>query len=602
VNSQFDSLSLPSGNVLIQLPMRSKAGKYPLTYGLVGGSHAYIGTQTDEATGNVTAQWYVSSGLAGSVSGSQYSSGLSSRAFSTSSYSEECGNITEGVLTHWVVSDAQGTLHPFPSSVIVPEGSCGSGTVSGTTTDNSGYSISITTAPPSYVMQITLWDKAGNLLQTESVTDPDGVSMTGIPGFGNGPLVVDTLGQTVVTGTFSHQTGTTWNDQYTYDDVKDNPQTVQVNYTQIPSVTAFNCPNIGDAPFATNNFPTSVVYPDGEKVTLGYEKTAGLPGWQASTFYGVNSSGYGVVIVDSNGNIEQVYSYGTSGTSQPVWNKTVGGQTKDGTVVWQNEGNTWTSGRIASITYPGGGSVTYSYSGVTCGLVQGALVGVAGWPTKITRTVNDNAGHSNTWTYQLSAPSSNNSTVTVTETDPANNVTVINYVGASTAFIGSGCTTYSSECTYTYIQAEKLSYTGAAVSQNLIGKQVTCYNGSNSSESGCVTPSVPIFFPISQTDVYTHMIGSGGTIGTASDVHTVFDTYGNVTSNINYNYGATFPPSGAPLSTTTTVYNSAGSCGTLAVAAMHDRPCAVTVSGPSGTASQVEYTYNSAGHATQTKT
>jgi uncharacterized repeat protein (TIGR01451 family) len=62
--------------------------------------------------------------------------------------------------------------------------------------------------------------------------------------------------------------------------------------------------------------------------------------WSASTAYAV-----GTRIVDSNGNVEQVVSIqgtGTSGTTQPTWSTTLGGQTTDnpGTnqVVWQNAG------------------------------------------------------------------------------------------------------------------------------------------------------------------------------------------------------------------------------------------------------------------------
>lgn len=62
--------------------------------------------------------------------------------------------------------------------------------------------------------------------------------------------------------------------------------------------------------------------------------------WKASTAYTV-----GTRIVDSNGNVEQVYSIkgtGTSGTTQPTWSTTLGGQTTDNPganqVVWQNAG------------------------------------------------------------------------------------------------------------------------------------------------------------------------------------------------------------------------------------------------------------------------
>src|SRR5258707_286871 len=42
VKGQFDSINLPYGTVLVEFPVRSKAGKYPLTFSLVGNSDLHI--------------------------------------------------------------------------------------------------------------------------------------------------------------------------------------------------------------------------------------------------------------------------------------------------------------------------------------------------------------------------------------------------------------------------------------------------------------------------------------------------------------------------------------------------------------------------------
>lgn len=55
--------------------------------------------------------------------------------------------------------------------------------------------------------------------------------------------------------------------------------------------------------------------------------------WRANTAYAV-----GTRIVDSNGNIEQVVTAGTSGAAHPTWSTTLGGQTTDNSVTWQNAG------------------------------------------------------------------------------------------------------------------------------------------------------------------------------------------------------------------------------------------------------------------------
>lgn len=60
-------------------------------------------------------------------------------------------------------------------------------------------------------------------------------------------------------------------------------------------------------------------------VTAGTSSVA----WAANTFYSLVS-----VVVDSNGNLQQVTTPGKSNGTQPTWAATVGDTTSDGTVVW----------------------------------------------------------------------------------------------------------------------------------------------------------------------------------------------------------------------------------------------------------------------------
>lgn len=55
--------------------------------------------------------------------------------------------------------------------------------------------------------------------------------------------------------------------------------------------------------------------------------------WSASTPLTL-----GYVLVDNNGNSQQVTTPGTTGTTEPTWNPTVGQTTTDGSVVWTNKG------------------------------------------------------------------------------------------------------------------------------------------------------------------------------------------------------------------------------------------------------------------------
>lgn len=58
-------------------------------------------------------------------------------------------------------------------------------------------------------------------------------------------------------------------------------------------------------------------------------KGVGTSGWQTNTFYANNE-----VVVDSNGNLQQVTTAGTSGSTAPAWATTDGSTTTDNTVVW----------------------------------------------------------------------------------------------------------------------------------------------------------------------------------------------------------------------------------------------------------------------------
>lgn len=66
--------------------------------------------------------------------------------------------------------------------------------------------------------------------------------------------------------------------------------------------------------------PTTPVTP-----VVGSSRSA----WQANTLYGLAS-----VVIDSNGNLQQVSTPGKTGTAAPTWATSVGDPTTDGTTVW----------------------------------------------------------------------------------------------------------------------------------------------------------------------------------------------------------------------------------------------------------------------------
>ena len=230
------------------------------------------------------------------------------------------------------------------------------------------------------------------------------------------------------------------------------------------------------------------------------------------------------------------------------------------------------TGRISRIVYPTGGYIAYSYSGGHNGINCNSGV----IPT-LTVTVSDRNGNTNTWIYTNTNNSSTPGNYTVTVQDPANNNTVYSFAGE--------------------YQTQTQVYQGSVSPSNLVSTVVTCYNGNFTS---CATPATVPALPFSQIDVYTYPTGSSS----PSLQETKYDTYGNTVELKTYDFGVTIPPSGNPVADTTITYNGGNgvTCGALANAYMHDRPCAVTTVSASGaTVSQVLYTYNATGHVTETQ-
>jgi len=230
---------------------------------------------------------------------------------------------------------------------------------------------------------------------------------------------------------------------------------------------------------------------------------------------------------------------------------------------------------------PAGGSISYAYSGGTNGLACPSPATASYVVPTLTRTVKDNNGHTEKWTYVNSNNTENSSIFTVTIQDPANNYTVYTF-------------SYQASVHAAY-QTEKQVYQGSISAQNLINTEITCYNGNFTSCSSAPNG----YTSINQTDVYSYP----GTSATPSLVETKYDPYGNVAEVKKYGYGVAVPPSGPPVFDTT--ISQAGvngvSCGTVAPY-QFDRPCSVTTVNSAGnTVSQVNYTYTN-GHPTQTAT
>jgi RHS repeat-associated protein len=527
----YESVDLASSNINMHIELRNKTGKLPFDYSLIMNSRAY-GEPGCGLGCDPPARWVVTNvnGLNGTLSG-----GISLGAtigFTPTGVNVQCNGLGWSATadTNFYITDSVGTIHPLPIFTMwqnTPVG-CEPTPGSAVTSDGSGYTL----VPTAYTYTdlgftlvsyyFTVYDKSGNASgylgsapAGTLVQDPDGASI--VVNINSG-TITDTLGTTAMT-----LSGRIPTSKFQYADAAGNTETFQMNYSAYTQQTVFGCQGQPQYTFKDVS-PTTVELPSS--------------------------------VTTPTGNMVFTYEITPNDTHSPHY----------------------ITGRLATITYPSGGSVTYSYSGGNNGVNCNSSV----VPT-LTKTVNDNNGHVSTWTYvntnaNVYTYTHTNNPYTVTVTDPANNQTVYTFLGE--------------------FQTQAKYYQGPATGTPL-KTVVTCYSGNNSSQSACISPPNGVG-NLNQTDVYTYMGSSAPSL-----VETKYDTHQNVTEVNNYDFGATYPPSGSPISSTDITYDGVVNCGKLSVP-IFNLPCSIVKSAfPAGTKQtiqQVNYTYNSTGHPIQTVT
>ena len=276
-------------------------------------------------------------------------------------------------------TDPSGVLHQAPSSVTIRDysalglnchGGGSSGTASALIQDDYGYTISasVNTSDSDgydYYPWVTMYTRSGSTFVPAINSDNPNPPSPGITdtssnsiqsSYSNGVTTfTDTLGKTALTvsGTGTPSSPVT----LAYTAAQNQPGTATVQYAPYTVRTNFGCSGISEyGPYGTN-LVSEIDMPDiganpGDKYTFTYEGTTGYSGD--------------------------------------------------------------TTGRLASVTLPTGGTINYSYSGGSNGITC-----ADGSAATLTRTTPDGA-----WTY---AHTESGSAWTTTLTDPSTNVTTFNF-------------------------------------------------------------------------------------------------------------------------------------------------------------------------------
>lgn len=216
-------------------------------------------------------------------------------------------------------------------------------------------------------------------------------------------------------------------------------------------------------------------------------------------------------------------------------------------------GSTYTTGRLAQITLPTGGTIQYSYNngGLATGVAKSGIVCADGSTAGITRTLSPAAGvNEGTWVYSRggSSPAWN-----TTVTDPAGNDTYIQFQGI--------------------YETQRDVHTGSKASGPILQTVYTCYNGAS---YPCNTTGITM--PPTEQAVTTVVNGF------YRQTDTTFDGYSNPLVTKEYDFGS--GSRGALLRETDITYaNISGG--------IVDRPNDIIVKDGSGNkVSETKYTYD----------
>jgi RHS repeat-associated protein len=358
------------------------------------------------------------------------------------------------IYSNWTYYDNSGTSHTFPGSTEAKVGTCGNSITSLNSVATDGSGYTLS-ATGATMNSVISRDGTITVISSPSrVEDRNGNTIT-IAQVPRTQITnyTDTLGGNALTLTM----GTPYpSAAYTYTAPSGAVASINITVKPYSVQTNFGCPGIAEVSYTSINLIDRITLPDQSFYQFSYEPTPG----------------------SSNGSV---------------------------------------TARLASVTFPTGGTINYSYSG---GDTNRGVFCNDGSTAGLTRQTPDG-----TWTYVRTLGSAAASTTTIT--DPQGSQTVVQFQGI--------------------YEVQRQVYQGAISTGNLLTTITTCYNGNN---TNCTVTAVNA--PITQQSITTQL-GSGGLTSKQVYSHTA---YGMRTELDDYDYGSGAP--GAPLRKIITTYASLG--------------------------------------------
>jgi RHS repeat-associated protein len=463
-----DAINLGNLNIHIEIPIFSKPGRgIPYHYSLIYDSSIYQSQGFWWPNNSATYGW--ASDQFGMSSGYVTSQ---SWVYDSCPYSGDPDDSYNSVyaLTVSAYHSPDGVIHTFPAGISTFN-ACDGLSTPYTAASSDGYTITVSASGNGGTIALT--DPSGTTFGVDAnsgvvdgspITDTNGNTFPSSAYYhaNSGTSITygygDTTGLNPILYTYDPTTTLTHSVQYT--DSNGVQQTVNLNYTQMIVATAFGVPGIDEYSL---NFPptiypygpiykpllTSVVYPDGSSYSFTYEQTPGE--------------------------------------------------------------SCCTTGRIASMTLPTGGTISYQYTGGYNGIFAD------GTTSGLVRTTTD--GQTTYTRFNVVAPGyTTPGSSTTTVQDALGNQTVLTFVEQS------------QQSNYNFYETSRISYAGAA-GGTVLESGATCYNGTM---PPCTTTPVTLPF----TQIYRSE-SSDGSANRATK--TIYNSYGLVQEVDSYDYGASAP-------------------------------------------------------------
>jgi hypothetical protein len=554
------SYNFATSNVRLSIPIITKAGKIPFSYVLVDNAHI----SQSISYGTDPYAWGIYSGFTPAVTPSFLNDQFAT-IFPTLSVSKIDNAPGSGPCV-WSFIDGNGTAHPFPG--VPPNGP-------------RGCLASTFTSPPVSI------DGSGYTLNTQGVIDKAG-NVAYWENYQYGSIGCEPIPESG-TNTFTDPDLVQLTDSFSY--AYNPPNTCQYyGQTDVYQDTMSSTPILT----AYQGYPTNPPAP--YESTYTYTDATG-----ALQYYVAKYQAYTLQTSFGCSGVQDLQG-GANGTYLP-YEVDLPANKGSYTIQYESQVSGTVTGRISQVTNPTGGSVSFIYSGGNNGIQCSSAV----VPTTQV-TVNDNNGHTGTWTYKNHNTNSGPGFFYVAVTDPNGNQTLHSFSG----------TTNTAKYLGGVFPTEVQSYQGSAPANptdlntgqsapNLLAVSKVCYN---SVFTNCFAPTTAVTYPIVQMDVYKYPV-IGTTLQSPSLSETVFDhnsstgvTYGNVVSTGKWDFGATFPPSNNTVSTTTTTYGTwnGATCASVSLTILNT-PCEMQVGnligGVLGNITQHKrYVYDTAGHLT----